>query len=188
MTQPYNGLGLNLGNLSRLSNAETRSISAENPTGAKGQGGRHVDPNHEVSRDLGTGWKVRPCVGIPPGETLVLADVDGAQFVVANHHGSNGVLSLFSGRGEHLWSIQPTFHVEEPVALAWPGAEADLLWVHTLDSRQAFYDGFGRCVKRFPHIEAVIGEHPHRDLNAQAVRFGNGARHPRLRRAGGPGG
>ncbi len=104
------------------------------------------------------------------------ADLAGAQFVVANHHGSNGVLSLFSGRGEHLWSSQPTFHVvEEPVAVAWPGAEADLLWVHTLDSRQAFYDGFGRCVKRFPQIEALIGEWPHRDLNAQAVRFGNGA-------------
>ena len=73
MTQPFN-----LGNLSRLSNAETRSCSAENPTGAKGQGGRHVDPNHGPSRDLGTGWKVRPCVGIKPGETLVLADVDGS--------------------------------------------------------------------------------------------------------------
>jgi len=42
MNQTFNGLGLNLGNLSRLSAAETRSISAENPTGAKGQGGRHV--------------------------------------------------------------------------------------------------------------------------------------------------
>ena len=40
MTYTYNGLGLNLGNLSRISNAETRSISAENFTGAKGQGGR----------------------------------------------------------------------------------------------------------------------------------------------------
>ncbi len=77
MSQAYNGLGLSLGTLSLLSNAETRSCSAENPTGAKGQGGRHVDPNHGPSRDLGTGWKVRPSVGIPPGETLVLADIDG---------------------------------------------------------------------------------------------------------------
>ena len=64
MNGTFNGLGLNLGNLSRLSDAETRSLSAENPTGAKGQGGRHVDPNHGCSRDLGTGWKVRPCVGV----------------------------------------------------------------------------------------------------------------------------
>lgn len=73
----FNGLGLHLGNLSRLSSAQTRSISAENPTGAKGQGGRHSDADHKCSRDLGTGWKIRPCVSIKPGETLVLADVDG---------------------------------------------------------------------------------------------------------------
>ena len=35
----FDGLGLNLGNLSRLSAAQTRSISAENYTGAKGAGG-----------------------------------------------------------------------------------------------------------------------------------------------------
>jgi hypothetical protein len=73
----FNGLGMNLGNLSLLSNAQTRSISAENPTGDKSAGGRHVDPNHGPSRDLGTGWKVRPCTQIAPGETLILADVDG---------------------------------------------------------------------------------------------------------------
>ena len=76
----FNGLGMSLGNLSRLSRAETRSISTENPTGAKGQGGRHVDPTHGPSRELGTGWKVRPCTGVKPGETIVLADVDGDLF------------------------------------------------------------------------------------------------------------
>ena len=77
MKLDFNGLGMNLGNLSRLSNAQTRSISAENPTGAKGGGGKHIDPNHGCSRDLGQGWKVRPCVGVPAGETLVLADIKG---------------------------------------------------------------------------------------------------------------
>ena len=36
----YNGLNLSLGNLSRLSNARTRSISPENFSGEPGQGGR----------------------------------------------------------------------------------------------------------------------------------------------------
>ena len=35
----YNGLDLNMGNLSRLSHAKTRSISPENFTGEKGKGG-----------------------------------------------------------------------------------------------------------------------------------------------------
>ena len=36
---PFNGLGSNLGNLSLLSKAKTRSISPENFTGEKGKGG-----------------------------------------------------------------------------------------------------------------------------------------------------
>ena len=39
MGQDFSGLGLHLGNLSRLSAAKSRSISPENPTGAKGRGG-----------------------------------------------------------------------------------------------------------------------------------------------------
>ena len=35
----FNGLGLNLGNLARLSSAKSRSISPENFTGEKGKGG-----------------------------------------------------------------------------------------------------------------------------------------------------
>jgi hypothetical protein len=38
----FNGLNMHLGNLSRLSNAQTRSISAENPTGDKGKGGMAI--------------------------------------------------------------------------------------------------------------------------------------------------
>src|SRR3972149_2743960 len=39
----FNGLGMHLGNLSRLSKAQTRSISAENFTGEKGKGGMATD-------------------------------------------------------------------------------------------------------------------------------------------------
>ena len=74
----FNGLGMGLGNLSRISKAETRSISAENLTGEKGGGGRAVTGTGEkAARDLGQGWKVYPCVRIAAGETCELADIDG---------------------------------------------------------------------------------------------------------------
>jgi len=73
----YNGLGLSLGNLPRLSRAKTRSISAENPTGEKGRGGMAGNAQHGPARELGPGWKVRPCIAIQPGETALLADVAG---------------------------------------------------------------------------------------------------------------
>ena len=39
---------MNLGNLALLSDAETRSISAENPTGEKGGGARAIVPDEEI--------------------------------------------------------------------------------------------------------------------------------------------
>ncbi|MEE4312585.1 MAG: glycoside hydrolase family 172 protein [candidate division KSB1 bacterium] len=74
----FNGLGLHLGNLSRLSDAEARSISPENVTGEKGKGGMAVDGiQSEQARDLGQGWKISPCVKIKAGETHTMADISG---------------------------------------------------------------------------------------------------------------
>jgi len=74
----FNGLGLHLGNLSRLSHARTRSISPENFTGEKGKGGMATEgTGQNCARDLGQGWKVSPSVRIGAGETFVIADIDG---------------------------------------------------------------------------------------------------------------
>jgi len=74
----FNGLYLNLGNLFRLSHAQSRSISPENFSGEKGKGGMSIDgPAMKAARDLGQGWKVSPYVIIKPKETFVLADIKG---------------------------------------------------------------------------------------------------------------
>ena len=74
----FNGLGMSLGNLSRLSKAQTRSISPENFTGAKGAAAMAVDGSASVAaRDLGQGWKVNPYVIIEPGATFELANIQG---------------------------------------------------------------------------------------------------------------
>jgi hypothetical protein len=77
MTQ-FNGLGMNMGKLSRLSKAQTRSIGPENFTGEKGKGGMASEgTGAHCARDLGQGWKVSPSVIIQPGETFELADIQG---------------------------------------------------------------------------------------------------------------
>ncbi len=82
----FNGLEMNMGNLYRLSNAKTRSISPENFTGEKGKGGmaRLEDKDKtntanasNAARDLGEGWKVNPFVRIQPGQTFTMAEIDG---------------------------------------------------------------------------------------------------------------
>ncbi|MHB9030347.1 MAG: glycoside hydrolase family 172 protein [Candidatus Latescibacterota bacterium] len=77
-TQDFAGLGMNMGNLSRLSKAKTRSISPENFTGEKGKGGMSTDgPALNAARDLGQGWKVSPYVRIQPKTTFTLAEIQG---------------------------------------------------------------------------------------------------------------
>ncbi len=84
---PFNGLDMNMGTLSKLSNARTRSISPENMTGEKGKGGmgdpamegdtRNVANARGAARDLGKGWKVNPFIQIKGKETITLADIEG---------------------------------------------------------------------------------------------------------------
>ena len=82
----FNGLDMNMGNLYRLSDAKTRSISPENYSGEKGKAGM-ADPADKdkynvanaagAARDLGQGWKINPFVRIKPGETFTLAEIAG---------------------------------------------------------------------------------------------------------------
>jgi hypothetical protein len=67
-----------MGELARLSDAKTRSISAENFTGEKGRGGMATEGTGAgCARDLGRGWKVSPSVAIPAGTCFTLADITG---------------------------------------------------------------------------------------------------------------
>ena len=64
--------------ISALSERVTRSVSPENFTGEKGKGGMATEgTGANAARELGQGWKVSPSVHIEPGETFVLADVEG---------------------------------------------------------------------------------------------------------------
>lgn len=94
--------------LSRLSNAQTRSISAENPTGEKGRGGMEKPGgNTHPSRELGQGWKVRPCIDITPQELVTLADVKGP------------------GTIQHIWiTVHPSAWRKLVLRFYWDGETA----------------------------------------------------------------
>ena len=77
-TPPFDGLNMDLGNLYRLSRAQSRSISPENFTGEKGRGGMATDGTGAIpSRELGRGWKVSPSVRIKAGTTFTLGEIAG---------------------------------------------------------------------------------------------------------------
>ena len=89
-----------------LSDAETRSISAENPTGEKGGGARALpQPNSPATR-LGPGWKVRPCITLEPEAITQLADVEGP------------------GTIQHIWiTVGPEAYRDTVLRLYWDGEQ-----------------------------------------------------------------
>lgn len=103
----FNGLHMNLGNLSRLSNAQTRSISAENFTGAKGQGGMATDGTGQYqARELGQGWKVSPSINIAPNQLVTLADIAGP------------------GAIQHIWlTVHPQWWRKLIIRFYWDGED-----------------------------------------------------------------
>ena len=76
----YQGLTNEMSNLMFLSDAVSRSISPENPTGAPGSGAMCEVENgtaRDAAINLGKGWKVNPYILIDAGQTVEIANIDG---------------------------------------------------------------------------------------------------------------
>ena len=72
------GLGSGVSGLSRLVAAQSRAITPENFTGAKGAAASATEgAASAAARDLGRGWKVSPFVYVPAGSTFELAAIEG---------------------------------------------------------------------------------------------------------------
>jgi hypothetical protein len=62
--------------------AESRSITAENPAGERGKGAMAVPPEWKgegwnAARELGQGWKVRPCITLEKNSLTTIAEIEG---------------------------------------------------------------------------------------------------------------
>jgi hypothetical protein len=110
---------MGMGTLPLLTQARTRSICAENPTGEKGKGGMAIpnpaDPKPAASAraadDLGQGWKVRPFLRVNAGQTVTLMDVEGPGVIqhiwMVEGLGRAHVLRFY-------WDREPTPSIEVP--------------------------------------------------------------------------
>ena len=106
---------LPLNSLTQLTHAKSRSISAENPTGEPGAGGRATEgTGAECARDLGQGWKISPSVSIPAKSTHTVAEMAGPGAVTQIW------LTLFPDRWRRTilrmyWDDEETPSIEVPV-------------------------------------------------------------------------
>jgi len=108
--------------ISQLSDAQTRSITAENVYGEKGKGGmaelsetpqpevekigQRWDGPNSCARALGRTWKVRPCITLPKESVTTLMDVDGP------------------GTIQHIWiTTAPEGYRDLILRMYWDGEE-----------------------------------------------------------------
>ncbi len=145
----FNGLGINLNSLSRISDAKTRSISAENITGEPGKGGMaDIGTGKNCARDLGRGWKVSPSREIKPGETIILADIEG----------SGAILSMWmAGSTDRDLTFRIYWEGSE-----FPSVEAPLPAFFAF----AFNSNIDSVTNKFPFVNsAAVMVAPNRGLN-----------------------
>lgn len=122
----FNGVEMNLGTLSRLSDAKSRSICAENFKGEKGAACMAEEgTGKEPARFLGKGWKISPSIMIQPYTTVDLADIEGPGVIqsmwMTGYIGRDFILRIY-------WDHQETPSVECPIgdffANGWADTEA----------------------------------------------------------------
>lgn len=120
-----NGIGQVFGGLACLSSARTFSLSPENPTGAKGGGGRATEGVSSArATDLGQGWKINPYVFIPSGSTAVIADIEGP------------------GAIRHIWMTPSGNYRRAILRMYWDGEETPSVEVPVGDFFASAYTSF----------------------------------------------
>lgn len=118
-----------------LTDAESRSISAENPTGEKGKGGMAVpDPSvpaedqplaARAADDLGQGWKVRPFLRVNAGKTETLMDVDGPGII------------------QHIWMVE-NISRDHVLRFYWDGEQTPSIEVPAPDFFAVGHERFAK--------------------------------------------
>ena len=75
-------------------------------------------------------------------------DLDGRQVLCGTRWGNYGILTLLSGRGERLWSMQPEYVLQGTAPVQWHADGPELIWLNRTRSAFGLYDGHGRQVSR----------------------------------------
>lgn len=131
--------------LAALTAGVSRSISAENVTGGKGEGGKATTSNAlgaTASRELGRGWKVSPAYRLQPGELFEFANIQGP-----------GVI-------RHIWmTVQPRLLRSLVLRVYWEGHDRPAIAVPLGDF---FCQGWAE----YAHVNSVpVAVNPHGGLN-----------------------
>ena len=97
-------------------------------------------------------------------------DLPGEQILAGTRWGNMGIVTLLSGRGERLWSIQPDYYLQGSQPVQWTAEGPQHFWLCTSTHGQGLYDGCGRLVKPLDAIRALRGDGPPTDIGSTVLR------------------
>ena len=101
----------------------------------------------------------------------VRKDLPGEQVLVACRWGNMGILTLFAGSGDRLWTNQPDYIGQGSRPVRW--GEDTFIWMNTSGAAQSFYDGYGRRVKELTELKRLWGNRMRRDVGTSVARMGD---------------
>jgi len=99
-------------------------------------------------------------------------DIPGEQVLVATRWGNMGILTLFSGYGDQLWTIQPDYIGQGSCPVQWGNITPKLIWMNTTGPVQSLYDGYGRHVKELTKLRRLWGNRLRTEVRSQTIRMG----------------
>lgn len=147
--------GFSTAGLSQLRAAVSRSISPENFTGSKGQGGLATEgTGAPAARDLGVGWKVSPSIQVAAGARVTLGEIEGPAVI------------------RHIWLTTHRRHWRQLVLRVWwDGAETPAIETPVGDF---FCQGWGE----FAQVSSLpVAVNPNGGFNSYwEMPFGRSAR------------
>jgi hypothetical protein len=103
------------------------------------------------------------------------ADMPGEQVLVHTRWANFGILTLFSGIGDRLWSLQPAY-IPTARPVQWLPDGPQHLWACATRESLALYDGHGRLVRGLPSVSEAWGDRPATDVLATVIRRSPGGR------------
>lgn len=96
-------------------------------------------------------------------------DLPGREVVVGTRWENYGIITLFSGRGDRLWSIQPNYILSLP-PVQWLDKGPQFLWISACRETQGLYDGYGRLVKPLRKIRKLWENKTPMDVSSRVIK------------------
>ena len=112
------------------------------------------------------------CCSVRAAPERLRADIPSQQILAATRWGNYGILTLFSGRGERMWTIQPDFIGQGSCPVTWGDGDVRLIWANTSGPIQSLYDGYGRRVKVLSELRLLWGDRMRREVGTTVARMG----------------